>query len=278
MLETSIKGEVTMRADEYSLAVGERGAPRLRLVEKIYGPGTREVLTRAGLRAGLAVVELGCGIGSVSRWLASVVGPEGRVIGVDVSAEQIASARRATDNERYPNLSFVEASAYQTNLPRASFDLVYCRLLLMHLSRPEDALREMRALLRPGGVFVCEDTDIASSFCEPPCAAQEELHSLALTMSAKAGCDFRISKRLFQLVSEAGFPSPEISQHQPIFARGEEKHFEEMSFAEVAPRVVSAGLASSEKVEEILQKIRAAILDEKVVYSLSRMVQVWSRV
>src|SRR5262249_49070526 len=130
----------------YVLATGEAAAYRLRLLHGLYGPGTLRVLLDAGLRRGMRVADVGCGVGTVTALLADLVGPEGHVVGIDASAAQLAQARERL-NGNGTNASFVEASALCTGLPPESFDLVYCRFLLLHLPEPERALGEMHALL-----------------------------------------------------------------------------------------------------------------------------------
>src|SRR5262249_40972835 len=146
----------------YVLATGEAAAYRLRLLHGLYGPGTRRLLLDAGLRRGMRVADLGCGVGMVTALLAELVGPDGHVVGVDARAAQLAQARERL-HAGGANTRFVEASATDTGLPPGSFDLVYCRFLLIHLTEPERALGEMRALLKPNGILVCEDGDLTSS-------------------------------------------------------------------------------------------------------------------
>src|SRR5262245_58929828 len=153
----------------YVLATGEAAAHRLRILHSVYGPGTRRVLLEAGLRRGMRVADLGCGVGMVTAWLAEVVGPKGHVVGIDSSGAQLTQAR-ARLKTGTTNPSFREASAIDSGLPRESFDLVYCRYLLLHLAEPERALGEMRALLKPNGILVCEDGDLTSSGSQPPSA------------------------------------------------------------------------------------------------------------
>src|SRR5262245_47684991 len=153
----------------YVLATGEPAAYRLRILHNLYGPGTRRLLREAGLRSGMRVVDLGCGVGMVTALLAELVGSEGHVVGIDSSGAQLAQARERL-NAGGTNTRFVEASATDTGLPPESFDLVYCRFLLLHLPDPEQALREMRRLLKPNGILVCEDGDLTSAGSEPPSA------------------------------------------------------------------------------------------------------------
>jgi SAM-dependent methyltransferase len=138
---------VPVRGDtgKYALATGESAANRLGILHDLYGPGTRRVLLESGLGAGMSVADLGCGVGTVTALLAELVGPEGQVDGIDPSGAQLAQARRRLNCGT--NIRFVKASATDTGLPPGSFDLVYCRFLLIHFPEPERALREMFNLL-----------------------------------------------------------------------------------------------------------------------------------
>jgi SAM-dependent methyltransferase len=257
------------------LATGEAAAHRLRILHGLYGPGSRRVLLEAGLRRGMRVADLGCGVGLVTALLAELVGPEGHVVGIDASAAQLAQAC-----ERMPpgatNIGFVEASATDTGLPAASFDLVYCRFLLLHLPEPERALREMWALLRPNGILVCEDGDLTSAGSEPP-SALEAFTDLWGRLGPARGVDYTLGRRLFQLVQAAGFPAPEITFNQPVLARGEDKRFLELSVAEAGPAFVEAGLIPAGELESTLVEMRRLNADETVLAVMPRMAQVWAR-
>jgi SAM-dependent methyltransferase len=259
----------------YALATGAAAAHRLRILHALYGPGTRRVLLASGIRPGLRVVDLGCGVGTVTALLADLVGPEGHVVGIDASGAQLAQAR-----ERMPlpgtNVQFVEASATDTGLPPGSFDLVYCRFLLIHLPDPEGALREMRSLLKPDGILVCEDGDLTSSGSEPP-SAFSAFADLWGRLGPAKGVDYTLGRRLYQMVRDAGFPAPEITFNQPVVVRGENKRFLELSVAEAGPAFIDAGLITAEDLERTLGEMQRLNEDETVVAMMPRMAQVWAR-
>src|SRR6516162_648152 len=247
----------------YVLATGQPADYRLRILHGLYGPGTRRLLLEAGLRRGMRVADVGCGVGMVTALLAGLVGPEGHVVGIDASAAQLAQAR-----ERLPtggtNVSFVEASATDTGLPPASFDLVYCRFLLIHLPEPERALAEMRSLLKPDGILVCEDGDLTSAGSEPP-SVFDAFAELWGRLGPRRGVDYTLGRRLFQMVQAAGFPKPEVSFNQPVQARGETKRLLELSVAEAGPALIEAGLITAEALERALVEMRRLATDESVL-------------
>jgi SAM-dependent methyltransferase len=259
----------------YALATGPAAAYRLALLHDLYGPGTRRVLLEAGLRSGMRAADLGCGVGLVTALLADLVGPRGHVVGIDASAAQLVEARALV----YPggsNISFLEASATDTGLPPASFDLVYCRFLLIHLPEPERALREMHALLKPGGILVCEDGDLTSAGSEPP-SALGAFADLWGRLGPTKGVDYNLGRRLYQLVRAAGFPAPEITFNQPVRACGEAKRFLELSVAEAGPAFLEAGLVTAAELKRTLAEMRRLAADEAVLAVMPRMAQVWAR-
>src|SRR5262249_11537716 len=112
-------GPVRSAPGAYALATAQAAGYRLRICHGLYGPGTRRLLLEAGLRRGMRVADVGCGVGMVTALLAELVGPEGHVVGIDFSGAQLARAR-----ERLAaggtNASFVEASASGTGPPPRS--------------------------------------------------------------------------------------------------------------------------------------------------------------
>ncbi|HJZ55293.1 MAG TPA: methyltransferase domain-containing protein [Gemmataceae bacterium] len=260
---------------QYALATGEAAAYRLSILHSVYGPGTRRVLLESGLRRGMRVADLGCGVGMVTDLLAELVGREGHVVGLDFSEEQLAQARERLA-ARGSNATFVQASATDTGLPPGSFDLVYSRFLLIHLTDPERALREMWTLLKPNGILVCEDGDLTTSGSEPP-SALSAFADLWGRLGHERGLDYTLGRRLFQMVLAAGFPAPEITFNQPVLARGESKRLLELSVAEAGPAFVEAGLIRAEALDRTLAEMQRLNADETVLAVMPRMSQVWAR-
>ena len=262
---------------QYVLVTGEAGAARLRLLHLVYGRSTEALLTELGLTRGMSAADIGCGTGTVSRWLAGRVGSAGLVVGVDVSEAQLDVARRDAERQGLTQLRFQHADAYATRLPRESFDFVYCRFLLCHLSQPERALAEMRALLKRNGVLVCDDVDVASIFADPPSPAVERMRDLMLAVGAARGVDFRLGIRLHRLFRSTGLADPQVRFDQPVYARGEEKRIWEYTFLEAAPAMIEAGLLTPAELERLAQELVVVAHDETVMVAQARKVQVWAR-
>jgi SAM-dependent methyltransferase len=265
----------TSAVGSYVLATGEAAAYRLRILHGLYGPGTRRLLLEAGLQRGMRVADVGCGVGMVTALLADLVGAKGQVVGIDASAAQLAQARQRSE-ERYTNIEFIEASATSTGLPAESFDLVYCRYLLIHLPEPEEALREMRSLLKPNGILVCEDADLTSAGSEPS-SAYGAFTDLFCRLGPLRGVDYTLGRRLFQMVQAAGFSAPEITFNQPVLARGENKRFLELSVAEAGPAFLDAGLITADELERTFVEMRRLNADGTVLAIAPRLAQVWAR-
>src|SRR5262249_50308849 len=157
--------------EHYILATGGKDVKRLRLLHEGYGPGTEALFHRVGLRDGLRVAEIGCGSGNIACWGAPQVAAGGSGVAMRVSPRQGEQARKQARRRDLRNIEFHVADASSPRLPEGTFDLVYCRLVLSHLTRPAAALAAMRSLARPGGLVVCEEIDIGCWLCDPPAAA-----------------------------------------------------------------------------------------------------------
>jgi len=263
-----------MAEERYVLATGAEGEERLAVVNAVHGPDTRAFLLRAGLRLGMRVADIGCGIGTISCWMAEQVGAGGSVQGVDVSEGQVETARRRAGAAGIENVTFTVASAYDTGLESENFDLVFCRFVLMHLQRPEEALREMRRLLRPGGTLAVEDGDFTALFSYPPLEAFDRCMALYRAAGERHGADFEIGRRLYALVREAGFGSADVAMAQPVFVHGEAKRLPEWTLTESADLLIEAQLTTKAEIASLVATLSAFAAQDGTAIGMARMMQV----
>jgi ubiquinone/menaquinone biosynthesis C-methylase UbiE len=120
----------------------------------------RRLLLAAGVHAGDRVLDIGCGPGYFARMLAEAVGQQGSVVGIDAAPEMIEYASRKA--RRLANCRFQAGAAEALAFPDSSFDVVVSSLMMHHV--PQElrlqAAREMRRVLRPGGVLLLSDFSI----------------------------------------------------------------------------------------------------------------------
>jgi ubiquinone/menaquinone biosynthesis C-methylase UbiE len=261
--------------DPYVLATGAAAVRRLHVLHDVYSPVGRRVLLQAGLKPGMKVADFGCGVGVVTRMLAEMVGPWGHVTGVDVNGAQLEQAADLCTDEGWTNTAFLERSACETGLPRNSFDLVYCRFLLLHLPDPVSCLREMRGVLKPGGILVVEDGDLATATSVPP-SAMDHFAYLFGRLAPIRGVDYSIAKNLYHMVTAAGFPEANIEIHQPAILRRENRLFLKWSVEEAGPALVAAGILSTEGLARTLSAMQDAADDPDILILAPRMSLVWA--
>ena len=262
-----------VRTERYTLPTGQEDVERLWLLDQIYAPATEALLNELALRADSQVADIGCGGGFMCARFAARFAA-GEVTGVDRSLAQIEVARGYVDERRLDNVSFQTASAYDTGLPTAAFDVVFCRALLCHLQRPINALAEMRRLLKPGGTLLCEDLDA------PAVPADSVMHALAefdVRVGAALGIDFNIGPKLPELFQAVGIADPRIKFFQPVFLTGRHKHFVEYTYAAHMPFLIETSVATREEIEMHLAALRNMNDDETQASAQFRLSQVWGR-
>ncbi len=122
--------------------------------ERYVAPVMRSFVTalveQAALRPGDSVLDVACGTGFVARRAAEVVGPTGRVVGVDTNPAMLETARRALATSPH-RFEWIEASALEIPLPDAEFDAVLCQQGIQFMPDRAAALAEMVRLTRPAG-------------------------------------------------------------------------------------------------------------------------------
>lgn len=120
------------------------------LVAEGLGAHGEEAMAAHPPRSGDRVLDIGCGFGDTTQRLASLVGPDGEALGVDVSEPFIELARREAAEAGAASVRFAVADVQVGELGRG-FDYAFSRMGIMFFANPVQALRNVRAALRPGG-------------------------------------------------------------------------------------------------------------------------------
>lgn len=126
----------------------------VREIDQRFAPVVDHVVARASLTAGQHVLDLGTGTGAVAERVAQMVGPQGHVVGVDISPDMLALARRRVAAGGLTNVQLREGRAESLPAADAAFDVVLSSLSLMYVLDRAAAAREIARVLRPQGRLV----------------------------------------------------------------------------------------------------------------------------
>ncbi len=187
--------------DGYVHGYSEREAERLRDQAATLGRLLHEDTVFA---PGAAVIEVGCGVGAQTAIVAPQ-SPTARLISMDVAAASLREARRRAAAAGVHNVRFVQADLFRMPFGDACFDQAFVCFVLEHVPDPQGALHRVRRLLKPGGRLTVIEGDHGSAYFHP--WSEEAWRTIAglVEAQARAGGDALIGRRLYPLLSAAGF-------------------------------------------------------------------------
>ena len=182
--------EITMSSSEYLLAGQVSELERLRLQSRVWEPAGRRLLKEIGDGRGSRAVDIGCGVMGWLRLLSEWAGTEGEVVGTDIDDAMLAEAKQFVADEGLGNVLLRHDDLFATTLEPASFDLVHARYEITPLGRGPEQMTTYLGLVRPGGIVVLEDPDVASWHFNPPAPALESLIALIVETFRRTGGDW----------------------------------------------------------------------------------------
>ncbi|MEX3104840.1 cyclopropane-fatty-acyl-phospholipid synthase family protein, partial [Streptomyces sp. ST1020] len=167
------------RGGTYLLGHSESERRRLALQDAAVSPFTERALRAAGVRPGASVLDIGSGPGDVALLAARLVGPTGRVVGVERDPGSVRDARaRAREAGLTGSVRYEAADLGDFTWPE-TFDVLVGRYILMYLPDPASVLRRLASLLKPGGVVVLHEMDFTNtSPSEPPLPEWDRYYAL----------------------------------------------------------------------------------------------------
>lgn len=178
---------------------------RLFLLNDLMNEGSLRAL---GLSSGDSVLDLGSGLGQLSRQMARAIGAAGRVVGIERDPVQLEEARRlARENGEEHLVDLRLGDAFDLPLEGdewGGFDVAHTRFLLEHVPRPQRVVDAMVRAVRPGGRVVLEDDDHDLLRVWPEVEGFDRLWRAYLTTYDELGNDPYVGRRLVSMLEAAG--------------------------------------------------------------------------
>ncbi|MBO8196023.1 methyltransferase domain-containing protein [Streptomyces oryzae] len=244
---------------------------RFKALAELFDASTFRHFETTGIAEGWRCWEVGAGGPTVPAWLAARVGPRGHVVATDIDVSWTGTA--ATEG-----VEVLRHDVARDEPPAGPFDLVHARLVLVHVTDRDAALRSMVRALRPGGWLLVEDADPALQplICPDEYGPEQELanrlrHGFRRLLRQR-GADLSYGRKLPRLLREAGLADVEADAYFPITSPACDV-LEAATVHQVRDKLTAAGLATDEEIEQHLANVASGRLD----LATSPMISAWGR-
>jgi len=268
------------RQSFYALGHSEQELKRLSRQGQALGPFTRQLFEEAGISRGMCVLDVGCGSGDVAFLAADLVGSSGKVVGVDRERKAVDWANARAHSKGTTNVNFVEGDPAEMEFDQ-QFDAIVGRLVLMYYPDPIDTIRKLMRHVRPEGLIVFQEMDLANARSLPVAPLFERSVTWIKQTLSATGARTRLGLELYPAFVAAGLPGPSMRIDALI---GGGPH---CSTYEIVADVVQSLLPVMEKlniasaadvgISTLAQRIRDEVLAMEGVVVSAGFIGAWSR-
>jgi SAM-dependent methyltransferase len=215
-----------MANSSYLLGTHAEELERLRFQHQLWLPQAQAAWQRAGLASGAHVLDVGAGPGFAAMDLARVVGPSGRVLGLELSANYVAAGRDLASAAGLTKLELRPCNLLEDAWPEEHFELIWCRWVAMFLARLEPLLHGLEQCIAPGGQLLIHEYVHWDSFgLHPHGQAIRRFGEACQQSFRQAGGDPDVNRRLPALLAARGWriedlrPIPVLGRHASMAAQ-----------------------------------------------------------
>ena len=235
-------------------------------IETLNAPLSTISLERAMPQAGESVLDVGCGGGATSRYMAEQVGSQGRVVGVDISATILAVAKERSGH--LANLQFQVGNAQTMDLGEDVFDLVYSRFGVMFFQDVITAFANLHRALKPTGrlTFLCWRAAAENPWMQRPVATIQEIfppppspNPTAADPNAPGPFSLAQAERIHSILQSAGFTDVQTEPLNEHMRMGRVEEAMSLILGMMGPSADQMSLATHEQVTALRDSMRSLL-------------------
>ena len=249
------------RIRRYVLDSSDEDLQRLLSIAELSAEPTRTAFRKIGMRPGWRVIDCGCGPLGALAVMAEMVGPQGRVVGIDFSEPAVQRARSIASTLGLDNVEVRVGDIHDLDGQAlgSAFDLAYTRLFLVHQRDPAQTMQRIAALLRPGGWIVAHEP-----LRSPPPRSSPRLDALTTywellyDMVERLGAPEGSVDGLARRAREAGLEVVETSGFFQIVPPELGFDLHASTIAAAKSRAIQSGVGSGDEIDALERALRAA--------------------
>jgi SAM-dependent methyltransferase len=274
-----VLNQLSDTGSRYVLGWSDAEQDRLIRQAMLLAPLTERLFRDAGIGAGQRVLDIGSGVGDVSMIAARLVGPLGRVVGVERNADYIARARDRIAALGFSNVDFVQADLDDLAI-NGAFDAVVGRLVLSHLGEPVRVLRSVSRLVVPGGVFAfAEGTWAPALAVSARVPLWWEVMTRICEIFTRSRATSGLGLDLFRVFQDAGLGIPAMHLEMPLGTDASIAELQTDLLRALLPAAREHGVSVTElgDLDTLPERVHAALLEARSPICFVAMVGAWSR-
>ena len=208
------------------------------------------------LSSGVTVLDVGCGPGTITADLATLVTP-GRVTALEVTEAALDLARAEITRRGLVNVDFRVGDVHALDFADDTFDVVHAHQVLQHVADPVAALREMRGVTKPGGLVAVRDSDYAAFTWWPQLPELDEWLALYEKVARGNGGEPDAGRRLLAWAHAAGFTDVTATSSTWCFANPADRDWwggmwaDRVLKSDMAGQALRSGAATDQDLQRI---------------------------
>lgn len=250
--------------ETYTLQIGKKAKERLLILNSVCNPFTLSLLNSLSDFNNKSVLDVACGIGVMTCEFGQLVGKNGRVVGIDISEEQLEIAKKFTKQHHCNNISYRICSAANLDSLGEKFDVIYCRFLLAHLHNPLEIIEKMIEKLKSKGILILEEpTGYEPMFSYPPSVAFDECKRIHLLQPQAFNTDFTVGKKLCHWLQKLQLSVMQDRLVQPLLKTEYEKRQLWLGPQEMAAKLIEKGLITAPEIKRIITSVKKYAKNDK---------------